>query len=154
MSGIEPRLTRRLKEYDRDLYAYKSISGTIMIMRQANRLEASDYWQEDVDPALLHPQFIFALTDTGTLQGKPVTWGIEPILARLKGMDIWRNDSWLTERKTRIEAEKKDKERQQKEEFRALAADIRKDFAKATNDINTSTVAKIDNRRLKDGYCK
>lgn len=147
MRGIDQRLTNKLKKYDRKLYAYRAPTGVTMIMREADRMEASDFHQEEEDPALLNPQFIFACTSDLSLRGQPQEWGIEPILNQLKGMDVWRDGSWLKERKVRIEREKADEERQQKNQIRAIAADARKDFAKATNDINTSTIEKIDNRR-------
>jgi hypothetical protein len=140
MRGIDSRLTKKIRQYDRDLYVYENEEGLKMVMRKANRLEASDYFQAEEDPSLLNPQVIFPLTETGSFGSKPVEWGIERILWKIKGMDIWRDSSWLTERKKRLERIEEDKKRQQKNEFRALAADIRTEFAKKVNDINTSTL--------------
>ena len=69
-------------------------------------------------------------------------------------MDLWASHHSLKDMRERREREQRDKERQNKNEIRAKALDLRKDFAKAVNDINTSSLEKLDNRRSKDGYCK
>jgi hypothetical protein len=154
MRGIDLRLTHQLKDYDRSLYVYENDEGLKMVMRKADRLEASDYLQSEDDSSLIHPQMIFPLTDTGDFKGKPVEWGIERIMFKLKAMDLWRNDSWLSERKKRLERIKENEEKERRNHFRDVAAEMRPMFAKATNHINTSTLAKVDHRRKKDGHLK
>lgn len=147
MKGLVPNITKKLRSYDKSLYAYRTQQGVTMIMRQADRLDASDFGMEELDPSLINPQFLFALTDNGFLSGVPHEWGIERIMDRLKGMDVWRNDSWIHERKKSLKRVEEDLKRQRSNEFRAVAADSRTEFAKAVNDINTSTLEKVDNRR-------
>ncbi len=45
------------------------------------------------------------------------------------------------------EKAKEERLRQRKNENKAIAYDMRKEFAKAVNEINTSTLEKIDKRR-------
>lgn len=148
------RINEVVKKYDRRLYAIQIPQGMIQIHRQADRMEASDFNQEIPETAHLFPQFIFALTDTWKLQGQPVDWGIEPIRQKLRQLDSWRDDSHyarIVENRDRIA---RDKDRMHKNELRATALDMRRDFAKATNDINTSSLAKIDARRNDNGNSK
>lgn len=147
MKGIEPRLTARIQKYDPALYVYRNVEGKALIMRQGSRLEDSDYGMDDLDDSLRNPQLILALTDNWRLTGKPVDWGMEPILDRLRSMDSWRDDKWITERKRNRERDEETQKQSKRNEFRAIAADLRKEFAQATNDINTSTLEKVDGRR-------
>lgn len=154
MDARVSRITRELRNFDRRLFAHRRADGMIQIIRQADRLEASNYLQDDPELTPLHPQFIIALTDNWNTTGKPVEWGIEPIMNQLKSMDSWRNTRILDQLREKREREARDKERTQRNELRAQALDMRRDFARATNGINTSTLAKVDNRRKADGYRK
>ncbi len=110
--------------------------------------------QEEPDLARLNPQFILALTDTWTLQGQPVEWGLEPLAWKLREMDSWRSDQEIKGMRQERERLKGIQANSKRNDLRAQAADMRKDFARATNEINTSTLEKVDSRRKKDGYCK
>jgi hypothetical protein len=143
-------LTREVKKLDAKLYAYRASNGMIQIHREGDRLEASDFNQSAPELARLNPQFILALTDTWTLQGQPVEWGLEPVLTRLREMDSWNSgfsyEAFTKERDRRNQ----DKERVKRNNIRAIASDLRKDFAKATNDINTSSFDVKE--KMKNGY--
>jgi hypothetical protein len=82
-----------------------------------------------------NPQFILALTDNWKLDGNPVDWGVEPLGRMLRSMDAWNNDSYFSEMVKRREMEEEDRNRMRMNEFRAIAADSRRDFAKATNEF-------------------
>lgn len=135
------KITKEVRRYDRKLFAVRTCNGMLQIYREADHAAASDA-DEALSISRPHPQFILALTDTWTLKGKPVEWGMEPILAKLRDMDSWREDKIL-ENMLKIRARNEEDElRSMKNTNRAMAADLRKDFAKATNDINTSTLSK------------
>lgn len=146
-------LNKAVRQYDPRLYVKRLSSGMIQVRRKAAKLGDADY---DVESALSGPPsyFILALTDNWQKNGKATDWGIEPVIARLRSMDLQSTHHSLEEMRVRREQLERDKQRQFSNEIRARAADMRKDFAKAVNDINTSTLEKVDNRRLKDGYCK
>ena len=146
------RINEVVKQFDRNLFAYDS-SGKVLIMRQASRLEASDFNQSAPDLARMNPQLIFALTDSWKVDGNPVEWGLEPIVDQLKQRDSWAQADLFRNMVKKREQDESDKQRANRNELRAQAADLRRDFARATNDINTSTVEKVDRRRKKDGYC-
>lgn len=154
MESRARRVSELVKRYDRRLFATWNMRHKVVtILRQADRLEASDFYQHEPSLASLNPQLILALTDNWTLSGQPVDWGLEPILDKLKSIDGWRDFDHFTKMVKRRVREELEKERVIRNELRARAADLRPDFAKATNDINTSTLEKVDYRRLKDGNC-
>lgn len=146
------RITEVVKQHDRALFAYRS-GSKILIMRQGDRLEASDYNQSEPELSKLNPQFVFALTDSWKIEGSPVEWGLEPIMDQLKARDGWNRTGMFEEMVKKREREQDAKDRAQRNQFRDLAGELRGDFARATNDINTSTLEKVDRRRVTDGYC-
>jgi len=124
------RLTQFLRQYDKALYVLKA--GTML---QIWRRE----WPlvRGLTPVSARPleQFILAVTDDWTLGGKPVEWGIEPILDQLKFMDSWRDDSYYDRMMRYRENEEKLKQRSKKNNLRALAMDSRRDIAKASEEL-------------------
>lgn len=148
------RVTTLVKRYDPKLYAFEASNGMLQILREADRLAASDYFQHEPGDSRPFPQFILALTDDWSLQGNPVEWGLEPIAAKIREMDSWHREDFyrrMVKHRERVQ-EMKDKARRNK--FRDIATEMRREFAKTCNDINTATLEKVDNRRKKDGYCK
>lgn len=146
------RMTAELRKHDKRLYASRNPVGLVLILRKPDRLEASDYNQSEPDTKDLNTQLILALTDNWTVNGKPVEWGIEPVMSRIHEMDSWRDPEMTQKMRKGREREQEAKERAQKSLIRETALDMRREFAKATNDINTSTLEKVDNRRKKDAY--
>jgi len=124
------RLTQFLRQYDKALYVLKA--GTML---QIWRRE----WPlvRGMTPVSARPleQFILAITDDWTLGGKPVEWGIEPILDQLKFMDSWRDDSYYDRMMRYRENEEKLKQRSKQNNLRALAMDSRRDIAKASDTL-------------------
>jgi hypothetical protein len=129
-------LTKQLKEHDKDLYAKRMLDGVVLVCRKSR----------NVFTGQTNDQLIFPLTDDFTSKGKPVEWGVEPILAHLKAMDGWNRDvveDWISsdEKSKEVAA----KQRMSKNED--FARDFRRQFARTFDDVNTSTLEKIDNRR-------
>lgn len=126
---------REVKRYDRELFARQDGFGApICIYRK------SKYGSHP-------PHLIFPLTDTWTMTGKPVEWGLEVITARLRAMDLWKNETEVD----RIEAAQKKRDeiqaKDRKNNIEAFLADIRRDFARQYNGINTASLPKVDRRR-------
>lgn len=144
------QIARLLKGYDSDLYPMSALDGSLGIMRKKRRWEffrlsdrAALWFGYDDD------QLVLPVTDNWTESGQPVDWGIEPIYWQIQKLDAWRDDGEY-ERYVKYRQRIKDnKQREHRNEMRALAADCRREFAQATNEINTSTMAKIDKRRAK-----
>jgi hypothetical protein len=152
--GRAERITRELKRFDRELYCAESGEGKLCVYRNSTRWEAyqldEDSYLQVARPA---PFFIFALTDDWKFTGRPVDRGILPILERLRESDLQKRDMM----RECMEAHE-ERERKQSKAFRSQAEDmfreIRPQFQKATSDINTSTVAKKDRRRLDEKKIK
>lgn len=149
------QLNRHIKNYDGDLYVARTEQGMVQVMRKSYRWDEFDFDGKTVKYLRPQPQPILPLTEDWKYSGRPVEWGIEPIMQRLKDMDAWRDDSYFDAMKKRREDKELDEQRIKRNNIRAWAADMRRDFAKSTNDINTSTLDKnVDLRRKKDGYRK
>lgn len=133
-------LNRNLKSYDRELFAMTSNSvdtEKTCVFRKSR----------------FGPIFILALTDNWLAHGTPREWGLDPIMRKVSEMDSHRDSSMYDDFCKERDRKKESMMQSYRNDIKAAAYDLRKDFARATNDINTSTLEKIDNRRLKDGYC-
>lgn len=130
------RLNFHLNHFDRDLYAFRMPNGIINVMRQGKRIDDSmlPYDLENLDGLKPNPQYLFSLTHNWNLTGNSVEWGIEPILIKLQEMDSWGHEISLSDMQRRREAVEADKKRQHMNEFRAAASEVRRPFAKLTND--------------------
>lgn len=140
------RLTQELRKHDRSLKAIRTNTGMIQVWRQAEHWSAAEL----IDGESTHSspmQLITALTDTWKVDGNPIDLGIEPLMRKIQYMDSWNKVGVLDELRKRREMESEERKRQNKNENMAIAADLRKDFAKVTNDINTSSLDMTDARR-------
>ncbi len=147
------RLTEELKKHDRTLKAVRTNTGMIQVWRTAERWSAADLIDGESDDS--QPmQFIAALTDNWNVTGKPIDLGIDPLMWKIQSMDSWNKGSMLDDMRKKRELAKEDRKRIIANENKARAYDLRKDFAKAVNEINTSTLDKIDKRRDKHGIKK
>ncbi len=95
---------------------------------------------------------ILPMTENWSWEGRPVDWGIEPVLFKLRFGSPNRDvgDELISSYKKADEKRERDLHRNTAD----FLSEHRSTFAKATNDINTSSLEKIDSRRMKDGYCK
>lgn len=132
------RLSSEVSKYDRRLFATRGVDGMIRVLRKGDRLEASDFNQSEPDLVDLHPQLILSLTHNWHYSGTPVEWGVEPVLEKLRAMDSWVDPAMFSRMHKARDSEKEREDRSRRNEFRSIALDLRKDFARATNDINTS----------------
>ena len=146
------RLTTVVKSYDRKLYV-DLIQGKPCVCRETVNPEVFDVDGTTVVNFNKSPYLVFPLTDNWNMTGTPVEWGIEPILARLKAMDLWNRDI----AKDLIESyEKKseEKDRDRRNNTESFLYEFRSQFAHATKDINTSTLKKTDLRKTNEKRIK
>ena len=135
MDTYVKRLTKELKTYSKDLYADRGPNGNVQVYRRATRYESYEFEGKTLTVSLPLPQLILHLTDNWLPSGKPVEWGIEPLRSKIRSIDSHRDDSYFEKMvKEREEIDSINKQ-SKRNEFKAIASDMRKDFAKATNDI-------------------
>lgn len=140
------RITQELQKHDRLLKAVRTNTGMIQIWRTADSWRAADLIDGESDSS--QPmQFITALTDNWSVTGNPIDLGLDPLMWKIQEMDSWSKGSMLEDMRRAREKAKEERLRQRKNENKAIAYDMRKEFAKAVNEINTSTLEKIDKRR-------
>jgi len=130
MQGRVKDVTRAVKQHDPCLYAQETKPGRIDLYRK-NR--------ESLSP----PHYLMSLTHNWQAEGRPVDWGIEPIMHRLRAMDLWRDDNFVEQFVADNEKEEMSRERSRKNNVESFLYDFRKQFQKATNEINTSTLEKV-----------
>lgn len=130
------RLTKFVRKYDRKLYVLKTDTGMYQLWREGTRADISDYSLLPGNYVLRpNPEFVFALTHNWSLNGRPVEWGLEPLREKLLDSDGWRDDTSYDKMAKKRERRDEDNKRIQRNELRARASDLRKDFAKATNEF-------------------
>lgn len=128
--GRVQNITREVRMHDECLYAQETKPGRIDLYRK-NR--------NGMEP----PHYLMSLTDNWQATGRPVDWGVEPILSRLRAMDLWRDDNFVERFVADSEKEDASRERARKNSVESFLYDFRSQFAKATNEINTSTLERV-----------
>lgn len=135
-------LTRHLKQYDRDLFAslevHPELSDKVIYVCRHNAARPHE------------PYFIFALTDDWTAKGKPRDWGIEVVMNRIRAIDLWKNETVVDRLMKDYTKQAESDDRAMRNSMESFLYEFRRDFAKATNHINTANLGKLDNRRIKE----
>lgn len=144
------QITRAIKRHDRLLYCDHSPQGPLVIYRNLYRHEPMEVNGTIIYYPVHSPHYVFALTDTWSVTGKPIDWGIEPIMARLRAMDLWRSDDIIKEHTRNYYKGKEEKQRDTRNSIESFLYEFRSQFARATNGINTSSLDKKKDRRYKD----
>jgi len=136
----ERRLTQELRAYDSKLYAKRESNGSIHVYREGVRFFPFEYHGNNFLASFPSPHFVLALTHNWSLKGRPVDWGIEPLMNRIREIDGWRDDRVADKLIDSYEkvAEQKEKDLRNKNE--AFFYDQRSEFKKAFSDINTSNM--------------
>lgn len=145
-------LNRYLKAYDSELYCEWGLPKGVMgnLLKTSNEPFPAIYVLRRNRQKPHEPHFIFALTDDWTWRSPAREWGIEVVLNRLKAMDLWKDETVVDRFMQQTEKNEESEKRQVRNSIEDFLYDFRKDFAKATNHINTSSLAKTDKRRMGD----
>lgn len=128
-------LNKRVREYDRDLFLRRDGGGTIHLYRKKPIVFWYKWEGERLGAVVVKEQYIMSLTDNWYHEGTPVDWGTEPLLRRIREIDGWGQGDEYQEFCKRRESKERDHVRMRRNEWRALAADSRREFAKATNEF-------------------
>ncbi len=139
MKAWAKALDRRVKDYDSALYIQESPNDRYDVLRRSKYGEAP-------------PHLIFSLTDTWQPTGRPVQWGSEVVINRIKAHDLWRDDQWIENYIKQEEKDKESKDRAMQNSIESFLYEFRRQFAKATDGINTSTLNKVYREEKAHGY--
>jgi hypothetical protein len=127
-------ITRYLKRVDKRLSAQYAGNGLIQVLFSEAKVN----------------KHVFSLTDNWSSDGNPIPLGIEPVLLRLRQVDMSGNETYFEQMRKQRESAAKSKERDFKNRIEDGVREARPQFAKAFNDYNTSTLDKTkDKRRIK-----
>ncbi len=143
------QITKAVQGYDRELYARNGYGDRIDIFRQVYRYETYDMGEFKLTRSIEEPYRVISLTDSWTPWGTPVEWGIEPILAKLQSIDLWKRDVG-GEVIASNEKRKASQDRSRKNDLEGFLSDNHRVFAKAFDGVNTSTLDKRVDRRYRD----
>lgn len=139
--GRVKQITEYVRKYDDKLFCAKNAEGKLCVYRKENVVDWYEYEGCAIGFVRPAPNLIFALTDDWTVKGKPVDRGLTPIYFRLQQIDIWKRDL----AKESIDSVEKDKasiDRAVDNHIESFLIENRREFARRTNDINTSTLNK------------
>lgn len=143
MSHRADRITDAVQGYDHKLYAKRDDDGVIRIYRKCKELQKVQVTFElAVWNVIRNDYLVMSLTDTWGRKGKPVDWGVLPIMERLRAMDLWNSENLATEFMKNEEKDEKSRERAMRNSTESFLYDFRDQFKKATSDINTSNLSK------------
>jgi len=132
-------LTQYLKELDPKLFA-KREGEMIVVYRDSNRMEHFEYEGQKYGYVKTSPIYILALTDNWTSKGRPVEWGIEPLMRKMRAIDSWNQGFTADDLIQSYEARDASNARDRINGHEAWLRDNRSMFKKAFNDINTSNL--------------
>lgn len=136
MDSRVQRINKELKMYDESLHAERDISGVIHVYRFKTVLASHFVWNGDTySYSTLQKDHIFSLTTNFKLGSPAADWGLEPLMRYVRSIDGWGQGDEYDEFCRMRETNAAWKKAAHKQELRATAADMRRDFAKATNDI-------------------
>lgn len=152
--GRAERITSAVKTHDSQLYCERNMEGKLCIFRNGYSWENHHLADGNLLRVLRPtPHLVFALTNNWSIRGEAVDWGIEPVMARLKAMDLWNND--LVARLE--EQEIKDEEssaRQRQNTTESFLYEFRSQFKKTFENVNTASMAKHDLRKKNEKRIK
>lgn len=132
------RITSELKKYDPMLYAERDNRGCIHIYRQSFRWD-----QYSLEDYLLlcqmpQPHLVTSLTDNWSASGKPVEWGLEPLMRKVRMSDLWHDDTQADKLIDQYEKADESKRRKFKNDAEGFFSDNHKHFQRTLGDINTA----------------
>jgi hypothetical protein len=143
MSHQARRITNEIQRYDYKLYAKKDNDGVIRIYRESKELRPEKLTGEiQVLNVVRNDHLVMSLTDTWGTRGKSVDWGVLPIMARLRAMDLWNSNNLATEVFKNEELDEKARGKALRNTVEDFLYDFKGQFARSTNDINTSSLSK------------
>lgn len=146
-------INRALKFFDKDLFADNTRSfDRIDINRRKQRFLPYEVQGETLWVLAPLSERVICLTDNWVETGCPVDWGIEPILAKLRAIDLWNRTDWQEWFTKQAEEHDESKKRDRRNNIESFLLDNRRSFAQATEGYTTRTLINDHLRSKGDQY--
>jgi len=153
MSHRARRVTDAVRKYDDKLFAkdeYVDGHEIISVFRKCREWRKEPFLHgEEIIVCVDVPYRVMSLTDTWGIKGKPVDWGDLPIRAKLQAMDLWQSGITVEDLKQDYDKADASKSRAQRNDIESFLYEYRSAFAKSTNDVNTGSMDKKNDKRFK-----
>lgn len=155
--GRAERITEYIRNHDDKLICkMDAIAGTLCIYRKTLKFETYDIDGERVTFSLPDLHFVTALTDNWNRNGKPVDWGLLPIMDRIRRIDLWQNEVMVQKMISEYEKADEDERKKRMDRHEAQADVFRHDFQKSFGDHVVGNLIDKDKEKkrkdLKNGY--
>lgn len=156
MSVYSHSYTKVLKRYDRELFVERTREGALCVFRRVKRFVPVCVSEGfSIKNLIEDKQLVFALTDTWTVLGKPIDWGIDDVLGRVQKLDCWANKNLFDEMDAENDRIDRIKQKDLKNEMEAFWSHERERFKDATSDVLTHSLSKDEpHKRLRDRSIK
>lgn len=138
------RITQAIQSHDYLLFAKSDKDNMSMIRVYRKGRKGVKYVLEGLSVLNVEDDdyLVMSLTDTWGIRGKPVEWGIDVVVNRIKALDLWNSDNLSNKVFKDEEKHQIAQERKNRNSIEAFLSDFKGQFAKATSDINTSNLSK------------
>lgn len=144
------QIQKSLRMFDDKLFLNLNLKGELQIMRKS--FKRVPYEVEGKIILNLEPNhhYICSLTQDFTSRTSPVDWGVLPILDHLRAIDCHNRESFVNKMEEYNQKHEAGKRKDFNNQTEAFCYEFRDSFKKATSDINTSNLEKIDSRRKRE----
>lgn len=143
------RLNSLVKRFDKDLIARRSRDGVLQVCQEVRYWDAIDLEDKTVFYPRSVPTLVFSLTDNWSANGKPVSWGYEPLYFKLREISFERRDEMIADMEHNNQKARESKDRALKSRIEDAAYEACDVFKKTFNDINTANMDKKNDVRRK-----
>lgn len=144
---LAQKYTVALRKHDENLFARKEPDGIIKVYEKSYHYETYDVDGDTVHFLVPSPKFVMAVTDNWSVRGKPVEWGLLPLIQKIKSIDWHNAQAELHRIEEENEKLKKSKERDFANKAESFAYDFRDSFKKTFSDYNVASLKKKYRRK-------
>ena len=123
-------LNKQLKSHDSELFCQETHANRIDVYRKSK-------W------SARPPEYIMSLTEDWTINTRPAPWGDDIVVNRLKARDLWREENLIEDCIAYQEAKPERQSKALRNSIESFLYDFRRQFARATDSVNTSNLNKI-----------
>lgn len=149
MSVYSHSYTKALRRYDRDLFVERTKDGVLCVFRKVKRFVPVCVSEGFKLMNLIEcKQLVFALTDTWTVKGNPIDWGIDDVLGRIRKLDTWENKNFYEELDAENDKVDERNRRAMRNEIEAFWGHERDRFKDAFKDTLTHSMSKDNPRQI------